>query len=284
MAKSAILGVRLDVTTKTNFEQRAKRICGDASSLVAAFVETVNVRPAEEIWRFCFGDAPFVPSSEKQPAPPRHSGVLPDDEINKLMNRLGDWIVPQGREVLIAGTVHAGPWRDTSEETPEITTDQEILSWNRDRDLLLRITANCEDGECLIGDGIFPGDLLQFRNDLQPICGDIVLAIGKDVDGRHFATVKHYHTNGIPGQVELQSSNPECAPIFVRENEIEIHGVLEKHIPKISWRDRQRLMREQADAAVYRRAPAPKKLTSKKAPKKAAVKKTARRKSASAKT
>lgn len=147
-----------------------------------------------------------------------------------LLGQLGEWGKPQGTRYRMGGEANAGPWRDITDRPPdEWISDFELLEWERDNDLMLRITKEARDGECLLGDDIWPGDILHFRCGLAPQNGDIVVAVGYDVDRQVFGTIKHWYM-ASPGCIELRSSNPACDTITAFQDQVEIHGVLENHI------------------------------------------------------
>jgi SOS-response transcriptional repressor LexA len=122
----------------------------------------------------------------------------------------------------LSGKVSAGSWREAIED-PQFLTARDLLSWqNDDEDFLLEI--NPDDGECLTGDGISPGDYVHMRSTAEADNGDIVLAVGCDVEGAPFATLKHWHRRG--NRVELRPSNDKCKMIVAHVKEVEIHGVV----------------------------------------------------------
>jgi SOS-response transcriptional repressor LexA/predicted RNA-binding Zn-ribbon protein involved in translation (DUF1610 family) len=173
---------------------------------------------------------------------------LPAEKTNSLLKNLGEWVKPTGHEYIVWGSVNAGPWLDVTDTEPEKITDYQLLDWSNDNDMALRITANGADGECLVGDGIYPGDTLQFRCGIAPENGDVVLAVGTDKEGRVFATVKHWHQND-ENIIELRPSNDKCATIYAFEHDVEIHGVL-INVVQVNWRER--LRRKQREAQKMR--------------------------------
>ena len=128
----------------------------------------------------------------------------------------------------LSGKVSAGRWREAIED-PQFLTARDLLSWqNDDEDYLLEI--NPDDGDCLSEDGISPGDYVHMRSTPDAENGDIVLAVGQDIDGNQFATLKHWHRRG--NKVELRPSNPKSKTIFAHVKDVEIHGVVMNSIKR----------------------------------------------------
>jgi repressor LexA len=67
-------------------------------------------------------------------------------------------------------------------------------------------------GESMIEDGIFDGDYIFVRKQLQAASGEIVVAMIEDE-----ATVKRFYPEG--DRVRFQPSNPRLKPIYVRREE-----------------------------------------------------------------
>jgi DNA polymerase V len=79
-------------------------------------------------------------------------------------------------------------------------------------------------GDSMIGEGIFEGDMLVVDRSIEPISGNIVIAI---VNGEF--TVKKLYRNG--SRVELLPANPRCKKItFSEGEELEIWGVVTNSI------------------------------------------------------
>lgn len=105
----------------------------------------------------------------------------------------------------ILGTVEAGFPSPAEEELADsITIDRYLIS-NKEATFLLKVS-----GESMIGDGIFPGDLVLIEKGRQVFEGDIVIA---EVDSEW--TIKRYTKQG--GQVILLPSNPRFKPIIPKE-------------------------------------------------------------------
>lgn len=67
-------------------------------------------------------------------------------------------------------------------------------------------------GDSMIGDGIFDGDYIFVRKQLQAQPGDIVVALIEEE-----ATVKRYYPEGE--RIRFQPSNPRLKPIYVHRDE-----------------------------------------------------------------
>jgi len=83
-------------------------------------------------------------------------------------------------------------------------------------------------GDSMIGEGIFEGDMLVVDRSIEPISGNIVIAI---VNGEF--TVKKLYRNG--SKIELLPANPRCKKItFSEGSELEIWGVVTNSIRSFS--------------------------------------------------
>jgi len=75
-------------------------------------------------------------------------------------------------------------------------------------------------GDSMIEDGIFNGDIAIIRMQKNAERGQIIAAV---IDG--YATLKHYHP--IENKIELRASNPKYSPIIVNKGEnFSIAGIL----------------------------------------------------------
>ena len=76
------------------------------------------------------------------------------------------------------------------------------------------------EGNSMIGDRIFNGDLLIVDPEEHIKDGDIVVATHLSHDGSEFgaATVKHLYRDEVRKQIQLQPSNVEMAPLFIESN------------------------------------------------------------------
>jgi repressor LexA len=77
------------------------------------------------------------------------------------------------------------------------------------------------EGDSMIGDSIFDGDLLIVDPEEHIKAGDIVVATHLDDTGSEFgaATVKHLYVDQERKKIRLQPSNAEQSPIYVNSDE-----------------------------------------------------------------
>ena len=77
------------------------------------------------------------------------------------------------------------------------------------------------EGNSMIGDGIFGGDLLIVDPEEHINDGDIVVATHLDYAGSELgaATVKHLYRDEEGKQIRLQPSNSEISPPYINSNE-----------------------------------------------------------------
>jgi len=74
-------------------------------------------------------------------------------------------------------------------------------------------------GDSMIEDGIFDGDIIIVDLEKRPRTGDVVVALVEDE-----ATVKHYHPRG--GAVELRPANAAMQPMVYPANAVTLQGVV----------------------------------------------------------
>ncbi len=110
-------------------------------------------------------------------------------------------------EVPLVGRVAAGLPALAEENVEEVVRlDSWFLGAGR------KVFALRVEGESMIGDGIFDGDLVFVRQQETANPGEIVVAI---IEGE--ATVKRWYPE--KDRIRLQPSNPSMAPIYVRKSE-----------------------------------------------------------------
>jgi repressor LexA len=117
------------------------------------------------------------------------------------------------RAIALLGQVAAGVPIEAIEGRDAISVPEEFV--RRDNTFCLRVK-----GESMVDEGIRDGDyiIVEGRDAANP--GDTVVAlIGEE------ATVKKYFPEQ-DGQVRLQPANPAMDPIFVREDDLRIRGVV----------------------------------------------------------
>jgi repressor LexA len=111
-------------------------------------------------------------------------------------------------EVPVVGKVAAGaPILAQENITDHVRIDSMLLGDGGRKVFALRVT-----GDSMIGDGIFDGDYIFVRKQLQAGAGEIVVAMIEDE-----ATVKRYYPEG--DRVRFQPSNPRLQPIYVHRDE-----------------------------------------------------------------
>ncbi|HZO80227.1 MAG TPA: transcriptional repressor LexA [Candidatus Binataceae bacterium] len=117
------------------------------------------------------------------------------------------------RELRLVGTVAAGTPIEAVEGSDTISVPEEFV--RRDNTFCLRVK-----GESMIDEGIRDGDyiIVEGRDAANP--GETVVALIGDE-----ATVKKYYPEQ-GGQIRLQPANATMDPIFVREDDLRIRGVV----------------------------------------------------------
>jgi repressor LexA len=111
-------------------------------------------------------------------------------------------------EIPVVGKVAAGePILAQENITDHVRIDSMLLGDGGRKVFALRVS-----GDSMIGDGIFDGDYIFVRKQLQAATGEIVVAMIEDE-----ATVKRFYPEG--DRVRFQPSNPRLQPIYVRREE-----------------------------------------------------------------
>jgi repressor LexA len=110
-------------------------------------------------------------------------------------------------EIPLVGRVAAGLPALAEENVEEVVRLDSWFLGNGRKVFALRV-----EGESMIGDGIFDGDLVFVRQQETANPGEIVVAI---IEGE--ATVKRWYPE--KDRIRLQPSNPRMAPIYVRKSE-----------------------------------------------------------------
>lgn len=154
--------------------------------------------------------SPSTPVGATPPSPPLPSSVpalsLP---LVRVQRRGTDQNFGTVRNLAVLGKVAAGvPIFDSDSAEEEVSVEGDALRFGRGDYYLLRV-----EGDSMIGDGILDGDLIVVRHQEQAEMGDIVVAMLEDGG----ATVKRLAIQN--GQVALEASNPEYAPIMVGDPE-----------------------------------------------------------------
>ncbi len=111
-------------------------------------------------------------------------------------------------EIPVVGKVAAGaPILAQENITDHVRIDSMLVGDSGKRVFALRVA-----GDSMIGDGIFDGDYIFVRKQLQAQPGEIVVALIEDE-----ATVKRYYPEGE--RIRFQPSNPRLKPIYVSRDE-----------------------------------------------------------------
>ena len=121
-------------------------------------------------------------------------------------------------EIPVIGKVAAGaPILAQENIVDHVRIDSMLVSESGKKVFALRVA-----GDSMIGDGIFDGDYIFVRKQLQASSGEIVVAMIEDE-----ATVKRFYPEGE--RVRFQPSNPRLKPIYVNKEdfrETQIIGVV----------------------------------------------------------
>ena len=145
----------------------------------------------------------------------RSGGGRPGRVSRRELSAVGEGEVV---EVPVVGKVAAGaPILADENITDHVRIDSMLLGDGGRKVFALRVA-----GDSMIGDGIFDGDYIFVRKQLQAGTGEIVVAMIEDE-----ATVKRYYPEG--DRVRFQPSNPRLQPIYVHRDdfrETQIIGVV----------------------------------------------------------
>lgn len=111
-------------------------------------------------------------------------------------------------EIPVVGKVAAGaPILAQENITDHVRIDSMLVGDTGKKVFALRVA-----GDSMIGDGIFDGDYIFVRKQLQATPGEIVVAMIEEE-----ATVKRFYPEG--DRVRFQPSNPRLKPIYVSRDE-----------------------------------------------------------------
>jgi len=115
-------------------------------------------------------------------------------------------------EVPVLGKVAAGePILAEENITDHVRIDSVLLGEGGRKVFALRVS-----GDSMIGDGIFDGDYIFVRKQLQASSGEIVVAMIEGAAGAE-ATVKRFYPEA--DRIRFQPSNPRLKPIYVNRDE-----------------------------------------------------------------
>src|SRR3954470_6291953 len=111
-------------------------------------------------------------------------------------------------EIPVIGKVAAGaPILAQENIVDHVRIDSMLVNESGKKVFALRVS-----GDSMIGDGIFDGDYIFVRKQLQANSGEIVVAMIEDE-----ATVKRFYPED--GRVRFQPSNPRLKPIYVSKDQ-----------------------------------------------------------------
>jgi repressor LexA len=111
-------------------------------------------------------------------------------------------------DIPVVGKVAAGaPILAQENITDHVRIDSMLVGDSGKKVFALRVA-----GDSMIGDGIFDGDYIFVRKQLQAASGEIVVAMIEDE-----ATVKRFYPEGE--RIRFQPSNPRLKPIYVNKHE-----------------------------------------------------------------
>ena len=116
-------------------------------------------------------------------------------------------------EIPLLGRIAAGQPIDVFQNEESVAVP-EVLTKHGDS-FVLRVA-----GDSMIDDGIFDGDYVVVKRAERAENGDLAVAL---VNGE--ATLKRYYRESN-GRVRLQPANERMLPILVREDEVEVQGVV----------------------------------------------------------
>lgn len=127
-------------------------------------------------------------------------------------------VVPETLSIPLLGRIAAGlPIEAIEEAETHIQVDPSMVRTRGNAPVFaLRV-----QGDSMIGDGIFDGDIIFIRRQQEARAGEIVAVM---VDGS--ATVKRYYRDG--DRIRLEPSNPDMEPIFVSASDARETAVLGK--------------------------------------------------------
>jgi repressor LexA len=148
----------------------------------------------------------------------RGGGGTGRDQLVKLTPK-GRYAVAEGG-LPVLGSIPAGLLEEAIAESETILEDHELLPY-RAGDFLLRVK-----GDSMIGDGIFSGDHVLLRPNVEAVQGEIAAVMVGAESGECEATLKRFYLEGRGGRtVRLKASNPAYADILVPAGEVKIAGV-----------------------------------------------------------
>jgi repressor LexA len=120
-------------------------------------------------------------------------------------------------EVPVVGKVAAGaPILAEENITDHVRIDSFLLGGGANARKVFGLRVS---GDSMIGDGIFDGDYIFVRKQIQAMPGEIVVALIEDE-----ATVKRFYPE--EDRIRLQPSNPRLQPIYIRREDFRETSIL----------------------------------------------------------
>ncbi len=120
----------------------------------------------------------------------------------------------QALELPLLGRVAAGTPIEAIETTDTLTVPKDLVR-HAHRTFALRVV-----GASMVGEGILEGDYIVVEQRSTAENGETVVAV---LDGE--TTVKKFYRERN-GRIRLQPANPDMEPIFAREKDVEIRGIV----------------------------------------------------------
>jgi repressor LexA len=175
------------------------------------YIETRGTSPTYDEIRRHFGFSSFQ-SVQKHLAQLERKGYIRIPERNR--SRMITLVEHGGRSVVLpmAGLVAAGSPIEAIEQYESVDVPEEMLGSGEYFGLKVR-------GNSMVDEGIVDGDTIIVQRQQTARNGQTVVAL---VEGE--ATVKKFYRRG--GGVELRPANAAMEPIFVRDGDFKIQGVV----------------------------------------------------------
>jgi repressor LexA len=131
-------------------------------------------------------------------------------------------LTPMGRHALgagglpLLGTIPAGPLSEALADNSRVVEVKDLFPY-REGDFLLEVR-----GDSMVGDGIFEGDKVLLRPNVEAKSGEIAAVLAGDY---YEATLKRVILRPQTGEVTLRASNPKYPDLTLKAENIQIAGV-----------------------------------------------------------
>lgn len=125
----------------------------------------------------------------------------------------GEELRPHAREIPLYGRIAAGRPIEVVAGDESVTVPEMLT--RKGENFVLRVT-----GLSMIEDGVEDGDYIVVNRREKAASGEMVVAL---VGGE--ATLKRYYVEG-DGRVRLQPANERMSPLYFREDEVDVQGVV----------------------------------------------------------